>query len=72
MASFGSLSTEQLRRAILDHGFCYQPDPVVGERVTEMQQNGFPFKTVEGLDFCKLSTFDDKVSKHGLSCTAKG
>lgn len=63
MASFESLTTEQLRRTILDHGFCYQTDPVVGERVSEIAEKGFPFKTEEGLDFCKLSTFDDKESK---------
>ena len=63
MASFDSFTTEQLRQEILDHGFCYQRDAVVGERVNKIAEKGFPFKTEEGLDFCKLNTFDDKASK---------
>ncbi|KAL2036487.1 hypothetical protein N7G274_010803 [Stereocaulon virgatum] len=60
MASFDSFTTEQLKHEILDHGFCYQRDPVIGESVNEIKGKGFPFKTEEGLDFCKLNTFDDK------------
>ena len=63
MASIESSTTQQLRQAILDHGFCYQTDPVAGRRVNEIAAKGFPFTKEEGLEFCKLSTFDDKASK---------
>ena len=63
MASIESSTIEQLRQAILDHGFCYQADPVIGRRVNEIAAKGFPFKKKDGLEFCKLSTFDDKASE---------
>jgi len=63
MASAASLPAEDPQDSILEDGvFCVE-DPVVGKRVDEIAQKGFPFKTEEGLDFCKLNTLDDKVSK---------
>jgi len=45
-------------------------DPVIGKRVDEIAKKGFPFKTEEGLDFCKLNTLDDKVGKKRISTKA--
>jgi len=63
MASIESSTIEQLRQAIFDDGFCYQADSTIGKRVDEIAAKGFPFTKEEGLEFCKLSTFDDEASK---------
>ena len=63
MALIDSSTTEQLHRAILDDGFCYQADPIVGSRVNVIHATSFPFKEEAGLEFCKLSTFNDKVAE---------
>jgi hypothetical protein len=68
MASTTSLPVEDSQKSILEDGvFCVE-DQVVGKRVDEIAQKGFPFKTEEGLDFCKLNTLDDKVSKENDMC----
>ena len=63
MDSSDSSSVEQLRRRILDDGFCYRHDSAVGKRVIEIREDNFPFKTEGGLDFCIRNTFDNKVGK---------
>jgi hypothetical protein len=63
MASAELFSVEQTRKEILEDGFSYRSDSVIGERVDAIAKRGFPFKTEEGLDFCKLSTIDDEVSE---------
>lgn len=61
---------EDPRKSILEDGvFCVE-DPVVGKRVDEIAQKGFPFKTEDGLDFCKLNALDDKVSKEMICAKA--
>lgn len=57
-----SLTKEQLREIILKHGFYHQQDFIAGKRVDEMSDRGFPFKTDDGLNLCKASTFDNEVS----------
>lgn len=49
------------REAIVEDGVFWVEDPVVGKRVDEIAKKRFPFKTEEGLEFCKLNTLDDKV-----------
>ena len=57
------LSTANLTRMIVRHGSYHQQDLIVGRKVDELSEKGFPFKTEEGLDFCKLYTFDHEVSR---------
>lgn len=61
MASTTSLSAEDPGKYILEDGVFRVEDPIVRKRVDEISQKGFPFKTEEGLDFCKLNTLNDKV-----------
>lgn len=63
MALTTSLSSEDPQKSILEDGIFYAEDPVVGKRVDEIMRKGFPFKTEEGLDFCKGNVLDDEVSK---------
>jgi hypothetical protein len=63
MASKPSLPAGSPQKSILEDGIFCAEDPIVGKRVNEIAQKGFPFKTEEGLDFCKLNTLDDKVSE---------
>jgi hypothetical protein len=59
-------SIQRTKQDILEQGFSCHLDPVIGERVDAIAQKGFPFKTEEGLDFCKLNTVDDEVSRNPL------
>ena len=68
MASTTSLPAEDPQKCILEDGVFYAEDPVIGKRVIEITQKGFPFRTEEGLDFCKLNALDDKVSKETYMC----
>jgi hypothetical protein len=63
MASTASLLAEDPDKSILKDGVFYANDPVIGKCVDEFAQNGFPFRTEEGLDFCILNALDDKVRK---------
>ena len=68
MASTTSLPVEDPQKSILEDGVFCAEDPVVGSRVDEIAQKGFPFKTEEGLDFCKINALDDEVSKETDLC----
>jgi len=68
MASTTLLPAENPQKSILEDGVFCAEDPIVGKRVDEIAQKGFPFKTEEGLDFCKLNTLDDKVNKENDMC----
>jgi hypothetical protein len=59
-------SIQRTKQDILEQGFSCHLDPVIGERVDAIAQKGFPFKTEEGLDFCKVNTVDDEVSRNPL------
>jgi hypothetical protein len=68
MASTNSLPGEDPQKAILEDGVSRTEDPVIGNQVDEITRKGFPFKTEEGLDFCKINTLDDEVSKYTNLC----
>ena len=61
IARMDSPTTDQLKKIIVHHGFYHQPELVVGKEVDEISERGFPFRTEEGLDFCKVHTFDNEV-----------
>lgn len=70
MDSITSLSAADVRRLFSEDAVLFIEDAVVGERVKEMQQRGFPIESADGLDFCKLNVFDDPVCrKHLLTQT---
>jgi hypothetical protein len=68
MASTASLSSDDPQKSFLEDGIFYAEDPVVGKQVDEIIGKGFPFKTEEGLGFCKENILDDKVSKETNMC----
>jgi hypothetical protein len=61
-----SLPAADVRRLFAEGAVYSIEDPVIGERVQEMQRNGFPIESMEGLDFCKQNVLDDRVSKKSL------
>jgi hypothetical protein len=63
MASITSLSAADARRLFSEDAVFSVEDPMVGERVKEMQQRGFPIESADGLDFCKQNVFDDTVCR---------
>lgn len=58
---------DDTRKSILDDGFFYVEDPVVGERVLEIAEKGSSLLLEEGQEFCKLNVLNDEVSnrEHG-------
>ncbi len=46
-------------RSLLQDGFFALHDPLVGERIMEMEQRDFQYFTEYGLDFCKQFAFDE-------------
>jgi len=67
MASITSLSAADIQKLFLeDAAFYYVDDPVVGERVNEIQKRGFPIESADGLDFCKENVLDDMRVRHVL------
>lgn len=63
MASITSLSAADVQKLFSRDAVFYVEDPVVGERVVEMQKKGFPIESADGLDFCKHNVLDDTVCK---------
>jgi len=63
MASAASPTWQQIKAALDEHGFFCLPERVFGSRYAEFESKEFPFKTIEGLDFCRINTLDDLVSK---------
>jgi hypothetical protein len=63
MASISPSSTDDIRRKFSQDAVLFIEDSVVGERVKEMQQRGFPIESADGLDFCKLNALDDTVCR---------
>jgi len=51
------------KKSILEDGFFFMDDSVVGEHVLEMQQKDFPFVSEYGLEFCKLNVLNNTVGK---------
>jgi hypothetical protein len=69
MALIASLAEDPKKSILKDRVFCVK-DPVIGNRVNKIAQKGFLFKTEERLDFCKLNTLDNKVSKEMICAKA--
>lgn len=59
-------STKNPQECILEDGAFWVEDPIIGRRVDEIAEKGFPFKTKEGLEFCKVNTLDDKVGGNAV------
>lgn len=61
MASAPLSLAADAQRSLVEDGFLFIKDPVIGKRVEEMQAKGFPFKTAEGLDFLMQNILHDVV-----------
>jgi len=61
-----TFSIEDAKKSILEEGFFDLNDSVVGKPIQEMEQEGFPFFTEYGLDFCKKYVLDDTRIKDVL------
>ena len=57
-----SSSSEDIVAKVVSDGFFCKANPNIGQRVDNMVAGGLQFKSEEGLDFCKVHTFDDEVS----------
>ncbi|EDN07029.1 predicted protein [Histoplasma mississippiense (nom. inval.)] len=60
MASSNPLRPEDLVTSIETEGFFSIADSAIGRRVDEFAAKQYPFRTLEGLDFCKTNTLDEK------------
>jgi len=56
-----SESVEDVRRSILENGYFLVKDPLIGERVRDMERRGFPYASEYGLDLCKVVIDDVRV-----------
>jgi len=62
--TFGiSFTNEDWIKDIDANGFIFLLDLVVGERVKEFAENGWPCTTIEGLNFIQANIIDDVVSR---------
>ncbi|KAJ5111751.1 hypothetical protein NUU61_001381 [Penicillium alfredii] len=48
-------------RSLLEKGFFDLNDSTVGDRVLDMEKQGFPYLTEYGMDFCKQFAFDERI-----------
>lgn len=62
------LSSEQKRNAILENGFFFLDDAVVGQSMERMDEEGIPLASAGGFLFCKANVLENPVSK-GTSLT---
>lgn len=53
-----------MQRLFSEDGVLYVEDTAIGDRVKEMQMKGFPFESVDSLDFCKNNVLDDIVGRN--------
>ena len=63
MASTTAPSVEQLIRDMKVDGFFLLKDAAKGSEAEGFARKHFPITTVEGLEFCKVHTFGDPVSR---------
>jgi len=63
MASTTAPSVEQLIQAIKVDGFFFLKDAARGSEAEGFARKNFPITTIEGLEFCKVHTFGDPVSR---------
>lgn len=65
------MAQSQSEVCLIEEGVFFLDDPEVGRRFQEIKEKRFPFQTVEGLEFCRISTLQDEVSEarrlHGIS-----
>lgn len=57
-----SASVQEILRNIAVKGFWKLDDPAIGRRIDAMLRTGFHIKTVDGLELCEASTFNNQVS----------
>lgn len=57
---------EDVRRIFSENAIYHLQDPVVGQRVEDMQKGGMLLESADGLDFCKQNVFDDMRVRHVL------
>ncbi len=62
MASAELPSVESIHDAILKDGFYFSKDPVLGQQVAKMNEDGTPFASASGLRFCVDNVVDNPVS----------
>lgn len=58
-----STSDELSRRKLDEDGFVVLRGSAFGQRFDGFARKGLPFKTANGLDFCKVNVLNDVVSK---------
>ncbi len=58
-----STSDELSRRKLDEDGFVVLRGSAFGQRFDGFARKGLPFKTADGLDFCKVNVLNDVVSK---------
>lgn len=63
MASTTAPSVKQMIRDVKEDGFFLLKDAAKGSEAEGFARKQFPITTVEGLEFCKVHTFDDPVSR---------
>ncbi|EED23191.1 hypothetical protein TSTA_066400 [Talaromyces stipitatus ATCC 10500] len=56
-----ALTVDVARKSLLEKGYFDLNDSTVGDRVLEMEKQGFPYLTEYGMDFCKQFAFDERV-----------
>ncbi|KAK3328704.1 hypothetical protein B0T19DRAFT_357440 [Cercophora scortea] len=61
MASTTTFALDVAQRSLLEKGFFVLDDSLAGERISEMEERGFPYFTEYGLDFCKQFAFDERI-----------
>lgn len=62
MTLITSLSAINTQRLFIENYILYFEDPVVGKRVMEFRDIGFPIETSAGLEFYKQNVLQDQVS----------
>jgi hypothetical protein len=62
MAATPVNSVENIQSAISKDGFFFAQDPVLGQRIQQMDDDAVPFASAGGLQFCKTTTLDNQVS----------
>lgn len=63
MASATTLSVEHILQTVKIDRFFYLKDAAKGGEAAEFARKDFPIITVDGLQFCKVHTFNNPVSR---------
>ena len=62
MASAELPSVESIHGIILKDGFYFSKDPTLGQQVAKMNEDGTPFASASGLQFCVDNVVSNPVS----------